>query len=249
MTMANGTKRLAVLIDAENATGALEVIDELLSEIANLGLATVKRIYGDFTDSKMGKWHDRLLRHSIQPVQQLRNTEQKNGSDIALVIDAMDLLHGGKVDGFCIVSGDSDFTGLARRIREDGRTVYGFGEEDKTAEKSFVRACDRFIYIENLEKRRRDANGHKPIPIRDSKTIRLLKDAVCDAADESGDGWASLSQVGQLIYKLQPDFDPRKYDCNKLNEVVEATGLFEWQRRGKEGGSQSLYVQLKRKAG
>ncbi len=244
--MANDTKRLAVLIDAENAQ--LSVIDNLMEEIANLGSATVKRIYGDFKESRAAKWNDKLLEHSIQPIHQLRNTRTKNASDIALVIDAMDLLHSGKIDGFCLVSSDSDFTGLARRIREDGLMVYGFGEEGKAAKTSFVPACDRFIYVENLKKR--DGNGGAPKPkrISDPGLIRLLQNAVRDAADDSGEGWASLGQVGQLIYKLQPDFDPRNYDCGKLNELVEATGRFELQRRGREGGAQSLYVRSKRQA-
>lgn len=244
--MASDTKRLAVLIDAENATAALELLDQLFSDIATLGRPTVKRIYGDFTRPETAKWHDKLLEHSIRPVQQLRNTKTKNGSDIAMVIDAMDLLHSEKIDGFCIVSSDSDFTGLARRIREEGLTVYGFGEEAKAAKTSFVPACDRFIYLENIGKNRAETNGHPPEMIQDRKLVNLLKDAVRDAADDSEGGWAHLGQVGQLIYKRQPDFDPRQYDCNKLNEVIRATQQFDLKGHGNEAGNQPMYVRPKR---
>jgi hypothetical protein len=252
--MTERTQRLAVLIDAENAQAS--VLDELLAEIAKLGTASVKRIYGDFTHPTLSGWRPRLLAHSIQPIQQFRNTVGKNASDSALIIDAMDLLHSKRFDGMCIVSSDSDFTRLASRIREEGVAVYGFGERKTPT--SFVSACDRFIYTEILRKtpkaavvptaavpdkpagRRRRGKDSKP----DAKDLPVaaLRDAVEATADETG--WAHLGQVGTLVGKRLPDFDTRNFGHRNFSSLMEAAGGFELQRRGEEGGRQTLYVRV-----
>lgn len=231
--------RLAVLIDADNAQAA--IIGNLLAEIAKFGVATARRIYGDFTSPQLASWRDALLTHSIQPIQQFRNTVGKNATDSALIIDAMDLLHSGKLDGFCIVSSDGDFTRLAARIREEGLAVYGFGEQ-KTP-KSFVSACDRFIYTEILRPAAPKAAAPAQKPKPPKPPVALLREAVETSADD--EGWAFLGAVGQLILKTAPDFDPRTYGHAKLGELVAATGAFELDRQSKTGGSAVLRVRLK----
>lgn len=240
--MKDRSNRLAVLIDAENAQSA--VLDELFAEIAKFGTASVKRAYGDFTNPTLGSWQDRMLEHSIKADQQFNNTTRKNASDIALVIDAMDLLHSKRFDGFCIVSSDSDFTELVRRIREEGVFVYGFGEE-KTP-KSLVAACDKFIYTENL-RREPKANGKSsaPAPASRSKKIPLgkLRDAIDLSADESG--WAHLGKVGQMLNKLLPDFDCRSYGHKTLMSLMEAASSIELERREDKGGSKQAFARVK----
>ncbi len=222
------TSRLAVLIDADNAQPA--IVDGLLAEVAKYGVASVKRIYGDWTGPHLKGWKETLLSHSIQPIQQFRYTTGKNATDSALIIDAMDLLYGDRFDGFCIVSSDSDFTRLAMRIRESGLTVYGFGEK-KTPE-PFVKACDKFIYTEILLPRADDAaDAPKPArePGKDRQLASLLRKAVEAASDDGG--WANLGAVGSYIAKQMPDFDPRSYGFPKLRELVVATKLFEIEER------------------
>lgn len=236
--MTDDTKRLAVLIDADNAQPA--IIAELMSEIAKLGAAIVKRIYGDFTSQNLKSWSTVARDHSIQPIQQFANTVGKNASDSALIIDAMDLLHTKKFDGFCIVSSDSDFTRLATRVREDGLLVFGFGE--KKTPKSFVAACNRFIYTEILRERPA-GSGRSAVEVKDAGLLTLLRDAVQDSDDDGG--WASLNVIGQLLNKRRPDFDPRSFGCRNLSTLVEATGLFDLERRGKKGGAQQIFVRLK----
>lgn len=239
------TRRLAVLIDAENAQVA--ILSELLSEIAKLGSATVRRIYGDFTNPALASWREPLLAHSIQAVQQFRNTVHKNASDSALIIDAMDLLHSGKFDGFCIVSSDSDFTRLASRIREEGLLVYGFGE--KKTPTSFIAACDKFIYTEVLrnpsEEPKLPAAPRKDLLGDEPRLRQQLVDAVESCTDESG--WAPLASVGKVISNHVPDFDPRHYGFKKLSSLVEATGIFDVKGRGDESAS-SFLVKLKARA-
>ena len=204
------TDKLAVLIDAENAQAS--VIDDLLREVARYGTATIKRAYGDWTTPNLNSWRDVLHSLAIQPIQQFRFTIGKNATDSALIIDAMDLLHGGKVDGFCLVSSDSDFTRLATRVREAGLAVYGFGE--KKTPRAFVAACDKFIYTEILR-----APVTKPAAIEAPQALKpLLTAAIAAAAKE--DGWAPLSSVGSLVVKGNPSFDPRNYGCEKLGELV-----------------------------
>jgi uncharacterized LabA/DUF88 family protein len=233
--------RLAVLIDADNAQPA--VTEQLLAEVAKFGTAYVKRAYGDWTGSQLAGWKEQLLTQSIQPMQQFAYTSGKNATDAAMVIDAMDLLYSGRFDGFCIVSSDSDFTRLAQRIRESGLTVYGFGER-KTPE-PFVRACDRFIYIENLTYSETAAAPEDPAPRqaprasaprlkRDAALVNLLRNAVEAASDD--DGWAMLGSVGNIITKQRPDFDSRTYGYAKLSDLMNATSLFELERRSPGDG-------------
>lgn len=238
---------LAVLIDADNAQPT--ITEGLLAEIAKYGMASVKRIYGDWTTPQLGGWKAVLLHHSIQPVQQFRYTVGKNATDSAMIIDAMDLLYTRRFDGFCIVSSDSDFTRLAARIREEGLTVYGFGER-KTPH-PFVSACDRFIYTEILtpedtteatpskQKSTRELKG-------DTQLTNLLRKALEAASDESG--WAHLGAVGSNIAKQAPDFDPRNYGYQKLGELMQAVQLFDIDKRSNPGGqSVAIYVRDKRK--
>lgn len=236
--MADDTKRLAVLIDADNAQPT--IIAELMSEIAKLGSAIVKRIYGDFTSQNLKSWSVIARDHSIQPIQQFANTVGKNASDSALIIDAMDLLHTKKFDGFCIVSSDSDFTRLATRVREDGLLVFGFGE--KKTPKSFVAACNRFIYTEILRAKPAEP-AKRAAEVKDTDLQALLRDAVEDSADDAG--WAALPIIGQLLNKRRPDFDTRSFGYRNLSSLVEATGLFDLERRGKKGGTQHMFVRLK----
>lgn len=236
-------ERLAVLIDADNIS--CKIADQLFEEIAKVGEAAVRRIYGDFSSPSLSGWAKTLPNHAIIPSQNFANTVGKNATDIALVIDAMDLLHSGRFDGFCLVSSDSDFTRLAARIREHGMHVYGFGEQ-KTPE-SLRKACHRFIYTENLgAKPEADAPSsvaaeqkrlHPP-----SKARPMILKAICQL-DPDG-GWVALGGVGSYLLKLQPDFDPRSYGFAKLSSLVEKAGNFEVQAR-ENGG---VWVRIKPKA-
>lgn len=236
--------RLAVLIDAENAQAA--IADALFSEIAKLGVASVKRIYGDFTSPGLGGWRAKLAEHSIEPVQQFSNTRGKNASDIALIIDAMDLLHSRRFEGFCIVSSDSDFTRLASRVRAEGVTVYGFGEQK--APKAFVAACDKFTYTEILRPapartERGSAAAPRPAAGRERVPVDALKDAIEASSDETG--WAHLGQVGKTLNNRLSDFDPRNFGHRNLTSLIESVGSFEIRRQGKAGGPQSILVRVK----
>jgi uncharacterized LabA/DUF88 family protein len=220
------TVRLAVLIDADNASS--KIADALFEEIATFGEASVRRIYGDFSLGRSKGWADVLAKHAIIPQQQFAYTTGKNASDITLVIDAMDLLHSGRFDGFCLVSSDSDFTRLASRIREQGLRVYGFGER-KTAE-SFRQACHRFVYTENLLNPSSDATAEpadKSV-MPPSKAVPIVKRAIEQIDQE--DGWVLLGTVGQQLAKLAPDFDPRSYGFGKLSELIQKAGAFEVSR-------------------
>lgn len=217
---APSSDKLAVLIDADNAQAA--VAAELLAEVARYGTATVKRAYGDWTTPNLSGWKDTLHNLAVQPMQQFRFTVGKNATDSALIIDAMDLLHGGRLDGFCLVSSDSDFTRLATRIREAGLSVYGFGE--KKTPKAFVAACDKFIYTEILRLQPKDATAPAlPYP------AEPLQPALLRAVGAAGreDGWAALSAVGSLVIKASPAFDPRNYGFQKLGELVRAQPYLE----------------------
>ncbi len=217
--------RLAVLIDADNVSP--RVAEGLFEEIAKIGEASVRRIYGDFSGTGHKSWADILSQHAIIPHQNFAYTKGKNASDIALVIDAMDLLHSGRFDGFCLVSSDSDFTRLAARIREQGIDVYGFGQQ-KTPE-SFRQACLRFIYTENLLPEapapdRDPTPGSKPLQ-PPSAAVPFLRRAIALLDDE--DGWVGLSAVGSRLEKVAPDFDSRTYGHVKLSDLVKKTGGFE----------------------
>lgn len=228
-------KKLAVLIDADNAQAS--IVEGLLAEVAKYGIASVKRIYGDWTSPHLRSWKEVLLEFAINPIQQFSYTTGKNATDSAMIIDAMDLLYTEHLDGFCVVTSDSDFTKLCSRIREAGLTVYGFGE--RKTPKPFVNACDKFVYTEILRKTRSASSDTDTdtdttsLPAKatvvtlkqDSRLVNLLRAAVEDSADESG--WAYLAVVGQIIAKQSPEFDPRNYGYKKLGELIKATQLFE----------------------
>ena len=219
---------LAIIIDADNAQAS--IIEGLLSEVAKFGVASVKRIYGDWTTPNLGQWKTVLLNHSIQPIQQFRYTTGKNATDSAMIIDAMDLLYSGNFDGFCIVSSDSDFTRLASRIRESGKRVYGFGE--KKTPQPFVAACDRFVYTEIFSITDNEEKETTKIPSnklrQDTKLINLFRSAIEAASND--DGWAHLGGVGSNIIKNSPEFDPRNYGYSKLGDLAVAIGLFEIEK-------------------
>ena len=240
------TNKLAVLIDADNAQAL--IIEGLLAEIANFGLASVKRIYGDWTTPSLKGWKEVLLQHSIQPMQQFAYTTGKNATDSAMIIDAMDLLYTGNFDGFCIVSSDSGFTKLASRIRESGLLVYGFGEQKTPS--SFVSACHKFIYTEVLRAKTDEseaiAKKSSSELKQDTKLVSLLRNAVEASSDESG--WTQLGPVGSNIAKQSPEFDPRNYGYGKLGALVTATKLFDTEEP-QVGSSnlKALFVRDKRK--
>jgi uncharacterized LabA/DUF88 family protein len=218
-------RRLAILIDADNTSSRIAA--GLFEEVAKFGEASVRRIYGDFSGQRLKSWVDILQRHAIDPYQQFSYTTGKNASDIALVIDAMDLLHSGHLDGFCLVSSDSDFTRLASRLREQGADVIGFGEQ-KTPE-SFRQACRRFIYTENLlpeaQASSSDAGPSAKALEPASAATPILNKAI--AQIETEDGWVGLGAVGQRLANIASDFDPRTFGYRKLSDLVRKTGAFD----------------------
>ncbi|HWL64240.1 MAG TPA: NYN domain-containing protein [Steroidobacteraceae bacterium] len=220
---------LAILIDADNANPA--IVKGLIDEVAKFGRATVRRIYGDWTTPNLAKWKEVLLEHSIQPIQQFAYTKGKNATDSTMIIDAMDLLYAGNLDGFCIVSSDSDFTRLASRLKESGKRVYGFGE--KKTPRPFVAACDRFIYTEVFTHVEGQAPQRKAASEldRDRAFLELVGGAVDDASDEAG--WAHLGAVGSILTKKEPDFDSRNYGYGKLSDLLDASKHFEVKRQDK----------------
>jgi uncharacterized LabA/DUF88 family protein len=235
--------RLAVLIDSDNTTASLTT--ELLEEIAKYGTPTVKRAYGDWTTQNLVKWKEELLRHAIQPVQQFAYTTGKNSTDSALIIDAMDLLYAGNLEGFVIVSSDSDFTRLATRLRESGLTVYGLGR--RTTPAPFVAACDRFIYLDLLSQEtpkstaRASADEEPSPPLPNLK--RILSTAISSTSRD--DEWSNLSEVGSFLGKSHAAFDPRDYGHAKLSELVRAQSYVEVKDvAGPSGGPSQLWVRL-----
>ncbi len=222
--------KLAVLIDGDNIPS--RYIKEMMEEITKYGTPTIKRIYGDWTKPHLVKWKNVLLENAITPIQQYSYTTGKNATDSAMIIDAMDILYSDKVNGFCLVSSDSDFTKLATRLREAGMQVFGIGEK-KTPD-PFIVACDKFIYLEildkNLEEDTKDGKKTKPVVDKISpNVIRLLKNSVSDTADD--DGWAFMGDVGSLILKKQPNFDPRNYGFEKLTLLFRSLDQFEIEQR------------------
>lgn len=215
---ANNNARLAVLVDADNAHAAVPVIDELMAEVSRYGTATIRRAYGDWTTDNLKPWKAVLHKQAIQPMQQFSYTSRKNSTDSALIIDAMDILHAGNVDGFCLVSSDSDFTRLATRIREAGLTAYGFGER-KTPD-PFVAACDKFVFIEILRSEPEQAAvGETAKEVPPLPPLKPMVIAAVDAAARD-DGWASLAAVGGHIGKNHSSFDSRNYGFAKLGELI-----------------------------
>ena len=224
---------LAVLIDGDNIPSAH--VKEMMEEIAKYGNPTIKRIYGDWTKPHLNKWKAVLLENAIQPIQQYGYTQGKNATDSAMIIDAMDILYSNKVDGFCLVSSDSDFTRLATRLREASMKVIGIGEK-KTPD-PFIVACDKFIYIEilknqskEIENDKRDKSSKKPnLDKITPKVIKLIAQTISDVADE--DGWAFLGDVGSLLQKKQPNFDSRNYGFQKLTPMIHSIQSFEVESR------------------
>lgn len=246
---ANSNPRLAVLIDSDNAHAAIPVIDELMAEVSRYGTATIRRAYGDWTTDNLKKWKAILHKQAIQPIQQFSYTSGKNSTDSALIIDAMDILHAGNVDGFCLVSSDSDFTRLATRIREAGLTAYGFGER-KTPD-PFVAACDKFIYVEILRPEPEPvATGEEDKEIPALPPLKPMVLAAVNAAARD-DGWASLSAVGSQISKNHSAFDSRNYGFPKLGELMRKQSYLEFKEVSSTGGDGvaqvNLYVRRKPK--
>lgn len=239
---------LAVLIDGDNIPSAH--VKEMMEEIAKYGNPTIKRIYGDWTKPHLTKWKNLLLENAITPIQQYAYTTGKNATDSAMIIDAMDILYSDKVEGFCLVSSDSDFTRLATRLRETGMKVYGLGEK-KTPE-PFIVACDKFIYIEILKNNVDDAES-KLENAKDAKSgidkvtpklIRLISSTISDEADD--DGWAFLGDVGSLMQKKMPNFDSRNFGFMKLTPLIASIGKFEIeQREGQKKRTKLIYVRNK----
>lgn len=269
--LAGEQRRLAVLIDADNASPA--VIEGLLAEAARFGIASVRRLYGDWTSPRHAGWKKVLLEHSLSPVQQFAYTSGKNATDSAMIIDAMDLLYTGRFDGFCLVSSDSDFTRLAQRLREEGLLVLGFGERKTPG--PFVAACDKFIYTEllvgqganltaaatiepasspatpspptakratNKSQDNKTASGKEPI--RPAVPFALIARAITEADDENG--WAHLGAVGSYLTKIRPDFDSRLYGYKKLSDLFRAyPKRYELRAIGEAGGANKpIHVRL-----
>ncbi len=241
--------KLAVLIDGDNIPSAF--VKEMMEEIAKYGNPTIKRIYGDWTKPHLSKWKSILLENAITPIQQYGYTTGKNATDSAMIIDAMDILYSEKVNGFCLVSSDSDFTRLATRLREAGMTVFGIGEK-KTPD-PFIVACDKFIYIEILKHESEESKSdntegestqEKNIDKITPKVLRLISLTISDLADD--DGWAFLGDVGNLLQKKQPNFDSRNYGFQKLTPLIKSTKAFDIeQRESPKGKFKLIYVKNK----
>jgi uncharacterized LabA/DUF88 family protein len=253
--------RLAVLIDADNVPYAN--IKGMLEEIAKYGNPTFKRIYADWTKPTVSGWKSVLLEYAITPIHQYSYTTGKNATDSAMIIDAMDILYSGRVDGFCIISSDSDFTRLATRLREAGMKVFGFGE--KKTPTAFISACDKFIYIEILAKDKAteeevisptkskpkatahlplETNGKQPISPVTKNLVKLISDSINDLADESG--WTFLGDLGNILLKKQPNFDPRNYGFNKLVLLLKSLKQFDVEKRDTgKGNVKNFYVRTK----
>ncbi len=235
--------RLAVLIDSDNTTAG--VATELLEEIAKYGTPTIKRAYGDWTTQQLASWKEQLLRHAIQPVQQFAYTRGKNSTDSALIIDAMDLLYAGNLEGFVIVSSDSDFTRLATRLRESGMTVFGLGR--RSTPPPFVAACDRFIYLDLLRQDAQEPPGPGPEDDGPAAALPDLKSILSTAIGSTSkdDGWSNLGEVGSYLSKSHAAFDPRDYGHAKLGELVRAEPYVELKDAPSSAGPSPLWVRLK----
>ena len=244
--------KLAVIIDADNVPSAN--VKGMMEELAKYGTPTFKRIYGDWTKPNLAQWKNVLLENAITPIQQYGYTTGKNATDSAMIIDAMDILYTGKVEGFCIVSSDSDFTRLAIRLRESGMKVFGFGEQKTPT--PFIAACDKFVYLEILKTAElKDENEPSPTPTVkkpaslhkvNAKTIALIANTVDAVADE--DGWAFLGDVGNLINKKMPSFDPRNYGFSKLTPFIKSLtrNFFIDERETDRANIKHVYIKAKK---
>jgi len=228
--------RLAVLIDADNVP--YSNVKGMMEEIAKYGTPTIKRIYADWTKPTVSGWKGVLLENAITPIQQYSYTTGKNATDSAMIIDAMDILYSEKVEGFCIISSDSDFTRIAMRLREAGMKVYGIGERKTPS--PFIAACDKFTYIEIINAPLKGTTEIKvggvhekehraPSQTVDAETLNLIEMSINDVADENG--WEFLADVGNLINKKQPDFDPRNFGFYKLTHLIKRQKQFEIDER------------------
>jgi uncharacterized LabA/DUF88 family protein len=235
MSEKKGDLKLAVLIDADNAQAS--IISNLLKEIAKYGISNIKRAYGDWTTSSLKQWKEHLHKYAIQPIQQFSYSTGKNSTDSSLIIDAMDILHENNVDGFCIVSSDSDFTRLCTRIRENGLFVYGFGEQ-KTPE-AFISACDEFIFTENLREK------SKPMDkISDNyKLKKIITNALNAVSNE--DGWARLTTLTTHIKKTNPEFDTRTYGYEKMGQLVKSLQYLQIKEESFNDGSNNKHILVK----
>jgi uncharacterized LabA/DUF88 family protein len=243
--------KLAVLIDGDNIPSAH--VKEMMEEIAKYGNPTIKRIYGDWTKPHLSKWKNMLLENAITPIQQYGYTQGKNSTDSAMIIDAMDILYSEKVNGFCLVSSDSDFTRLATRLREAGMAVYGIGE--RKTPNPFIVACDKFIYIEIIRTQGEDIGSDttdKSEKTRSSvdkitaKDVKFIASTISDVADD--DGWAFLGDVGGMLQKKQPNFDSRNYGFQKLTPLFKSIPEFEVETRDAgKGRFKLIYVRIKEK--
>jgi uncharacterized protein (TIGR00288 family) len=245
----DANSNLAVLIDGDNIPSAQ--VKEMMEEITKYGNPTIKRIYGDWTKPTLTKWKNLLLENAITPIQQYGYTTGKNATDSAMIIDAMDILYSQKVDGFCLVSSDSDFTRLATRLREAGMLVIGIGE--KKTPNPFIVACDKFIYIEILKGHTKEIAseseknpGKNAVDKVNATVIKLIASTISDLSDE--DGWAFLGDVGSMLQKKQPNFDPRNYGFQKLTPLVKSIGKFEIEEReGTKSRYKLIYVKNKKR--
>ena len=244
----NVNSNMAVLIDGDNIPSAY--VKEMMEEITKYGNPSIKRIYGDWTRPGLNKWKNLLLENAITPIQQYGYTTGKNATDSAMIIDAMDILYSNKVDGFCLVSSDSDFTRLATRLKEAGMQVIGIGE--KKTPNPFIVACDRFIYIEILKKKSAEKVENKDsseliVDKITKKEIQLIATTINDLSDE--DGWAFLGDVGSLLQKKRPNFDSRNYGFEKLTPLIKSIGKFEVeQRENHKSRHKLIYVRITEKS-
>lgn len=232
------TIKLAVLIDADNAQASL--VAELLAEVAKFGVASIKRAYGDWTTTNLKQWKEHLNKHAIQPIQQFSYTQGKNATDASLIIDAMDILHENSLDGFCLISSDSDFTRLATRIRESGLIVYGFGE--KKTPVAFIAACDKFVFTEILREKKDIEN----IDESSNSELRPILISAINAVSKD-DGWARLSNVGAYINKNNPSFDSRNYGYDKLGKLIRNLNyiLIDERKFNDDSNNVHIYIRIR----
>jgi uncharacterized protein (TIGR00288 family) len=240
--MTNDNVRLAVLIDADNTTSKL--VKEMLEELAGYGTVTVKRAYGDWTDKHLNGWREQLLANAISPQQQFAYTAGKNATDSALIIDAMDLLYSGNVEGFAIVSSDSDFTPLATRLREAGKRVIGVGQ--RKTPKAFVEACERFVFLEVLGEGTAPAEPGREEP---PKPIQSVLTKALNKVDSDDDDWSSLGSLGNHLNRTDPSFDARTYGFAKLSDLVKAQPFLDTKTVTGSGGGGHLWLRLKKRRG